>query len=105
MRRLLNLALLFSFVLTLLVPLTGIHIHKLASAAFLLLCAVHIFCYRKKHSPKRTGLLLIFFCFLTGILGMILDAHTWMLALHKVFSMAVIFFLAIHLFVYRHKLT
>lgn len=105
MKRLLNLALLFSFLLTMLVPLTGVTFHKLASVLFLLLTAVHTVLYRKKLTTKRWLLLfLIILCFVTGIVGMIFDGIIPLLALHKVLSMAVLFFLAIHLFIYRRKM-
>lgn len=106
MKRLLNLALLFSFLLTILVPFTGVTLHKLASILFLLLTAVHTVIYRKKFTSKRWLLFfLIMLCFVTGIIGMIFDGIIPLLALHKVLSMAVLFFLAIHLFLHRHKMT
>ena len=37
MKKILNAALLVSFILTVLVPLTGVHVHKLASVLFLML--------------------------------------------------------------------
>ena len=39
MKKFLNIALLISFLVTIMVPLTGVHIHKLASVLFLLLAA------------------------------------------------------------------
>lgn len=106
MKKALNIALFFSFLLTMLVPLTGVTLHKLASVLFLLLTAVHMVLYRKKLTAKRwLLLLLVMLCFVTGICGMVFDGIKPLLALHKVLSMAAIFFLAIHLFVYRHKMT
>lgn len=105
MKKILNMALLVSFILTMLVPITGIHVHKLASVLFLALSFVHMILYGKKMSAKRAGLMgVILFAFVTGILGMILDEYTIVLALHKVSSMAVIFFLAIHIFLFRNRL-
>lgn len=105
MKKLLNLALLVSFLVTILVPLTGIHIHKLASVVFLLLAIVHTFSYRKKLGIKRYLLLgLVVLCFLTGLFGMILDAYPLVLILHRVISIASVFFLAIHIFVFHKKL-
>lgn len=57
MKRLLHWLLLISFVVTLSVPLTGLIVHKLASAAFLLLCLVHAAVYRRRLGPRRWVLL------------------------------------------------
>ena len=105
MKRTLNYALLVSFVLTVLVPLTGIHIHKLASVVFLLLSVVHTVIYRKRLGTKKYLLLgLILLSFFSGLFGMILDAYPIVLVLHRVISIGVVFFLAIHIFVYHRKL-
>ena len=48
MKRILNILLTASLLLTLSVPLTGLIVHKMASALFLLLCAVHTVVYLKK---------------------------------------------------------
>lgn len=53
MKRILNILLIASLLLTLSVPLTGLIVHKMASALFLLLCAVHTAVYRK--SSARAG--------------------------------------------------
>ena len=54
MKKVLNIALLISFVVTIMVPLTGVHIHKMASVIFLLL---NIYKPKKRclhlHIPKR----------------------------------------------------
>ena len=106
MKKLLNLALLVSFVVTILVPLTGIHMHKLASVLFLLLSIVHTMIYRKKLGAKRGLLLgLILTSFATGLFGMILDHIPIVPILHRVISIALVFFLAIHIFVFHKKLT
>lgn len=105
MKKFLNLALLASFILTILVPLTGIHIHKLASTVFLLFSIVHTIVYRRKLGVKRWLLLaLIVISFATGLLGMILDQYPIVLILHRVISIALVFFLAIHIFVFHRKL-
>ena len=101
MKKFLNLALLVSFLVTIMVPVTGIHIHKLASVLFLLLCIVHTFVYRKKLGMKRWLLLgLVLLSFASGLFGMILDQ----LVLHRAVSIALVFFLAIHIFVFHKKL-
>lgn len=53
MKKTVNLLLALSFLATILVPLTGIMVHKMASAVFLLLCVVHMVIYRKKCGPKN----------------------------------------------------
>lgn len=105
MKKTLNIALLLSFLVTIMVPLTGIHIHKLASALFLLLSIVHTVVYRKKLGIKRFLLLsLVIISFATGLLGMILDQYPVVLSLHRAISIAVVFFLAIHIFVFHKKM-
>ena len=105
MKKLLNIALLISFVLTVVEPLTGIIVHKLASTLFLLLCIVHTVAYRKKLGMKRWLLLgLVILSFATGLFGMILDRYPIILVLHRCVSIEVVFFLAIHIFVFHRKL-
>ena len=105
MKKLLNLALLVSFLVTVMVPLTGIHIHKMASVVFLLLSIVHTIAYRKKLGLKRWLLLgLILISFVSGLFGMILDQFPVVLIFHRVISIALVFFLAIHIFVFHKKL-
>ena len=105
MKRFLNIALLVSFLVTIMVPLTGIHIHKLASVIFLLLSIVHTVTYRKKLGMKRWLLLgLILISFASGLLGMILDHIPMVLILHRCISIALVFFLAIHIFAYHRRM-
>ena len=105
MKKLLNLALLISFIVTIMVPLTGVQAHKMASVIFLLLSIVHTFLYRKKLGAKPWLLLgLVLISFASGLFGMILDQFPIILILHRCISIAVVFFLAIHIFVYHKKL-
>lgn len=105
MKKILNYLLLLSFVLTNLVPLTGIMIHKMAAAVFLLLCIVHTVIYRKKMGGKKFVILgIVLLAFLSGLFGMILDQYPIIMALHKVISIASVFVLAIHLFVYHRRM-
>lgn len=105
MKKLLNIALLISFIVTIMVPLTGVHVHKMASVLFLLLSIVHTFLYRKKLGAKRWMLLgLIVVSFATGLFGMILDDFPVVLILHRAISIALVFFLAIHIFVFHRKM-
>jgi hypothetical protein len=105
MKKVLNISLLISFVVTIMVPLTGVHIHKMASVIFLLLSIVHTIAYRKKLGAKRWMLLgLILVSFTTGLFGMILDQFPIVLILHRVISITLVFFLAIHIFLFHKKL-
>ena len=105
MKKTLNIALLLSFLVTIMVPLPGVQIHKLVSVLFLLLSIVHTIVYRKKLGVKRLLLLaLIVISFATGLFGMILDQHPIILILHRCVSIALVFFLAIHIFVFHKKL-
>ena len=106
MKKVLNIALLIGFVVTIMVPLTGVHIHKMASVIFLLLSIVHTIAYRKKLGVKRWLLLgLIVISFATGLFGMILDQFPIILIIHRCLSIALVFFLAIHIFVFHKKLS
>lgn len=101
----LNYLLLISFIITNLVPITGLAVHKMASVVFLLLCIVHTVKYRKQMHWKRWVLLgIIVLSFLSGLFGMIMDEVPMILALHKVISIASIFFLAIHIFIFHRRL-
>ena len=105
MKKNLNIALLISFLLTVMVPLTGIHLHKLASVVFLLLTIVHTVIYRRKLGTKRWLLLAaVVISFLSGLFGMILDQIPLILILHRALSIALVFFLAIHIFVFHKHL-
>ena len=105
MKKILNIALLFTFAATILVPLTGVHVHKMASVIFLLLSLIHTVVYRKKLGVKRWLLLgIIVVSFATGLFGMILDHIPAVLISHRVISIALVFFLAIHIYVFHKKL-
>ncbi len=105
MKKVLNYALAVSFLLTILVPLTGIHVHKLASVLFLLLTIVHTITYRNKLGAKRFSLLaLVLVSFFTGLFGMIFNQIPMILILHRVLSIALVFFLAIHIFVFHKRM-
>lgn len=104
MKKFLNIALLLSFWVTIMVPVTGILIHKLASAVFLLLSIVHTIVYRKRMSRKRWGLLIILLlAFFTGLFGMIFDEFLMIEVFHRVNSIILVFFLTIHIFVFYRK--
>ncbi|MBQ9148138.1 MAG: heme transporter CcmB [Oscillospiraceae bacterium] len=105
MKKILNIALLISFIVTIMAPLTGVHVHKMATILFLLLSIVHTIVYHKKLGVKRWLLLgLIVISFATGLFGMILDQFPIILILHRCISIALVFFLAIHIFVFHKKI-
>ena len=105
MKKFLNVALLISFPATIMVPVTGVHAHKMASVLFLLLSIIHTIVHRKKLGTKRWLLLaLVLISFAAGLFGMILDHIPMVLISHRVISIAVVFFMAIHIFVYHRKL-
>jgi len=105
MKKVLNIALLITFILTIMVPLTGVAIHKLASALFLLLCIVHTIIFRNKLGAKRWLLLaMVMISFGTGLFGMIWEQFPIVLILHRAISIALVFFLAIHIFVLHKSL-
>ena len=105
MKKILNIALFAGFTMTVMVPLTGVHIHKMASAIFLLLSLVHTIVYRKKLGVKRWLLLVaIVISFATGLFGMILDHVSVVLIFHRAISITLVFFLAIHIFLFHKKM-
>ncbi len=105
MKKFLNYALLVTFVLTVLAPITGVQLHKIASSLFLLLSLVHTLVYRKALRVRRAFLLaLVLLCYITGVLCLIFSESAVLLALHKVLSIGNVFFLAIHIFVFHRKL-
>ena len=99
-------ALLVSFAVTVMVPLTGGHLHKLASTVFLLLCIAHTVIHRKRLAAKGAALLaLVAACFVSGLFGMIFEEELpFILMLHRALSIAAVFFLAIHILVFHKKL-
>lgn len=104
MKKFLNITLFISFIISIMAPLTGVPIHKMASTLFLFLSIIHTIIYRKKLSAKRWLLLaIIVISFLTGIFGMIFDRFSILLILHNCISIGLVFFLAIHIFVFRKK--
>ena len=104
MKRILNILLLITFIFTIMVPLTGVHIHKLASTFFLLLSIAHTITYRKKLGAKRWVLFAaVIISFGTGLFGMILDHIPVVLILHRAISIGLVFFLAIHIFVFHRR--
>ena len=105
MKRVFHHLLFITFILTILVPLIGIKIHKLASTLFLILSFIHVIIYSKKLDIKKILLLIIIIIsFISGIFGMIMDHIPLILNVHKSLSIALVFFLAIHIFVFHRKM-
>ena len=91
MKKIPNILLLISFIITIIAPVTGIHIHKLASTAFLLLSVIHIVIYRKKLSRKRWLLsATILISFVSGLLALVLEQYPVILHMHRAISIGVI---------------
>lgn len=105
MKKTLNITLFLSFIVTIMAPITGIYIHKLAAAVFLLLSIIHIITYRKKIKGKQWLLLvLILFSFVSGLFSMILEQYPVILHVHHMSSIVLVFFLTIHIFVFHKKM-
>ena len=105
MRRVLNYLLAISFVLTIMVPITGIIVHKLASTLFLVLALIHVFLYRKRVDLKFVLIIVLtILSFVLGILGLVLVEYPIMLTLHRTVSIVLIILLAIHIYKFHRRL-
>ena len=105
MRKLLNYLLEISFVLTIMVPMTGIIVHKLAATLFLILALIHVFLYRKRLDLKYILIIaLTILSFVLGILGLILVEYPIVLVLHRTVSIVLIILLAIHIYKFHKRL-
>ena len=105
MRRVLNYLLAISFIVTILAPITGIMVHKLASTLFLVLALIHVFLYRKRWDLKYIlVIVLTIVSFVLGILGLIMVEYPIMLTLHRTISIVLIILLAIHIYKFHRRL-
>ena len=105
MRKILNYLLVISFIVTILVPITGIKIHKLASTLFLLLALIHVFMYRKRVDYKYIlVVVLTIVSFILGILGLIMVNHPIVLILHRTISIVLVCLLAVHIYRFHRRL-
>ena len=102
MRRVLNYLLAISFVVTIMVPITGIIVHKLASTLFLVLALIHVFLYRKRLDYKY--ILVTIVSFVLGILGLVMIEYPIVLTLHRTISIVLIILLAIHIYKFHRRL-
>ena len=105
MKRVLNYLLAISFILTIMVPITGIIVHKLASTLFLVLALIHVFLYRKSLDLKFIFIIVLtILSFVLGILGLVLVEYPIMLILHRTVSIVLIILLAIHIYKFHRRL-
>ena len=105
MRRVLNYLLAISFVVTIMVPITGIIVHKLASTLFLVLVLIHVFLYRKRLDYKYIlVIVLTIVSFVLGILGLVMIEYPIVLTLHRTISIVLIILLAIHIYKFHRRL-
>ena len=105
MRRVLNYLLAISFIVAILVPITGIQIHKLASTLFLLLALIHVFLYRKRLDYKYIlVIVLTIVSFVLGILGLVMIEYPIILTLHRTISIVLVCLLAIHIYKFHRRL-
>lgn len=105
MKRVLNYLLAISFILTIMVPITGIIVHKLASTLFLVLALIHVFLYRKRLDLKFVLIIVLtILSFVLGILGLVLVEYPIMLTLHRTVSIVLIILLAIHIYKFHRRL-
>lgn len=105
MKRILNYLLAISFVLTIMVPITGIIVHKLASTLFLVLALIHVFLYRKRLDLKYIPIIVLtIVSFILGILGLIMVEYPMILILHRIVSIGLIILLAIHIYRFHRRL-
>lgn len=105
MKRILNYLLAISFILTIMVPITGIIVHKLAATLFLMLAFIHVFIYRKRLDLKYILIIVLtILSFVLGILGLIMVEHPIILILHRTISIVLIILLAIHIYKFHRRL-
>lgn len=105
MKRVLDYSLAISFILTIMVPITGIIIHKLAATLFLILALIHVFLYRKRLDLKYILIIVLtIVSFVLGILGLALVEYPIILTLHRIVSIVLIFLLAIHIYKFHRRI-
>jgi len=105
MKRILNYLLAISFILTIMVPITGIIVHKLAATLFLILALIHVFIYRKRLDYKYILIIgLTIVSFVLGILGLVLVEYPIVLVLHRTISIVLVFILAIHIYRFHRRI-
>lgn len=89
--------------LTLFVPLTGIHIHKVMGTFFLLFCIIHIIKTRRKFTLSKFYLLiLVLVSFITGVFAYIYDLEI-IKSIHTILAILMIAFVGIHIYIYHRR--
>lgn len=105
MKRILDYSLAISFILTIMVPITGIIVHKSASTLFLVLALIHVFLYRKRLDLNYILIIVLtILSFVLGILGLIMVKHPIILTLHRIVSIVLIILLAIHIYKFHRRI-
>lgn len=105
MRKILNYLLAISIIITIMVPITGIIVHKLASTLFLVFALIHVFLYRKRLDLKYILIIVLtILSFVLGILGLVLVEYPIVLILHRTISIVLIILLAIHIYKFHRRL-
>lgn len=105
MKKVLNYLLAISFIITIMVPITGIIVHKLASTLFLVLALIHVFIYRKRLDLNYILIIVLtILSFVLGILGLIMVEYPIMLTLHRIVSIVLIILLAIHIYKFHRRI-
>lgn len=105
MKRILDYSLAISFILTIMAPITGIIVHKLATTLFLILALIHVFLYRKRLDLNYILIIVLtILSFVLGILGLIMVEHPIILILHRTVSIVLIILLAIHIYKFHRRL-
>ena len=105
MKRILNYLLAISFILTIMVPIMGIIVHKLAATIFLILALIHVFVYRKRLDYKYILIIVLtILSFVLGILGLIMVEHPIILIFHRTISIVLIILLAIHIYKFHRRI-
>ena len=105
MKRVLNYSLAISFILTIMAPITGIIVHKLAATLFLVLALIHVFLYRKRLDLNYILIIVLtILSFVLGILGLIMVEYPIMLTLHRIVSIVLIILLAIHIYKFHRRI-
>ncbi len=102
MKKILNILLLVTLVLSMLAPMTSVGLHKMVSTLFLVLCIIHSIKHKSNMKWSRIGLLSVtILAFISGFLALIFDHNTIFSSIHTVISIIIACFISIHIFVFR----
>lgn len=102
MKKVWNYLLCMSLILTMLVFITEIWIHKLAATVFVVLCIYHCVKHKNRFNIKYILLfILVLICFVSGIVGMVSSPY---LIFHKVMALLLVCFLVVHVYMFHKSL-